>query len=110
MDEPGLPPMEPLAPIVDRMRELAREELPSPQTCEVRLFDDGTIRVMLFHSKGSGDREQVRYERTTGEILYEDIKGARWETETLSGGEAIQKPVFDSRDVQVLETVEPPYQ
>ena len=104
-----LPPMEPLAPIVDQMRELAREELPTPQSCRVELWDDGTFDVVIYHSMGNDECQVVRYERTTSEILWEYLSGGHWEITELSGGEEIHDRIHDEREVRVLATVEPPY-
>lgn len=48
--------MGPLAPIADQMRDLAQEGLPAPRTCKVRLWDDDTADVELYHSMGDGER------------------------------------------------------
>lgn len=53
MDAPEIPPMKPLAPLVDRMRALAQTELPSPRTGRVELWNDGTFGVVLYHSMGN---------------------------------------------------------
>lgn len=102
--------MEPLAPIIDQMRELAREELPSPRTCKVRLWDDDSFDVVIYHSRDNDERQLIRYERTTSEIIWERVRGARWEAEDLTGGETIYEPDFDKREVRVITTVEPPYE
>lgn len=65
MSENMIPPMEPLAPIIDQMRELAREEIPTPRSCKVRLWDDGTFDLVIYHSMGDSERQAVRYERST---------------------------------------------
>lgn len=101
--------MAPLAPLVDRMRELAVEELPEPRTCKIRLWDDGTFDVVVYHSMGDDQRQQLRYERTTGEILCEYIRGTRMESEPLSGNETIHEPAYEESDVRVVATLEQPY-
>lgn len=58
--------MEPLAPLVDRMRALATEELPAPRTCKIRLWDDGTFDVVIYH--GSGFDTSVRQESSSGNM------------------------------------------
>lgn len=105
----GIPPMGPLAPIVDEMRELAREELPAPRTCEVRLWDDSTFDVVIYHSMGDDERQSLRYERTTGEVFWEYARGAGWRSESLTGGETVHEPVVEESDVRVLARFEPPY-
>ena len=59
----GIPPMAPLASLVDRMRDLASEELPEPRTCKIRLWDDGTFGIVIYHKMAvlkpsSSDRSQ----------------------------------------------------
>ena len=102
--------MEPLAPIIDQMRDLAREELPSPRTCNVRLWDDGTFDAVIYHSMADGERQAIRYERSTSEIVWEHVRGAWWEAEELTGGETIYESVHDEQEIRVLTTVEPPYE
>lgn len=105
----GIPPIEPLAPIVDQMRVLAREELPSPRSCKIRLWDDGTFDVFFYHS--SGDESQfVRYDRSTSEILWEYGEGGSWRREELTGNETVLEPRIAETDVRVLATVDPPYE
>ena len=101
--------MAPLAPIVDRMRELATDELPSRRSCKIHLYDDGTFEILIYHSMGSSERQQLRYERTTGEILWEHFEGAQHESESMGGNETLHKPVYDNVEVRVVDTVEPPY-
>ncbi len=108
MTSDELPSMEPLAPIVDQMRKIAKEEIPFPQTCEVNLWDDGTIGAKIYHS--SGDELYVlRYQRQTCEIIWEYAKGAKWQRESLSGGETIHMPAFDEREARLITRVDPPY-
>lgn len=101
--------MEPLAPIIDQMRELAQEELPEPRACRIRLWDDGTFDADIYHLGPKDSSQCVRYERTTGEILWEHRKGAGTKEIPLSGGETIIEPTLEDCDVRVLTTVDPPY-
>lgn len=105
----GLPPMEPLAPIVDQMRVIAQEEIPPPQTCRIQLYDDGTFRVSISHSMGHDERQAIIYDRTTSEIYWEHVKGARTQPTDLTGGETVHEPVNDEHEVRVIATVEPPF-
>lgn len=101
--------MKPLAPIIDRMRDLAQDELPAPRTCRVRLWDDDTFDVVIYHSMGDDEKQWLRYERTTSEILWEYVRGARWEPESLTGNETVYEPAYEESEVRVIEIVEPPY-
>jgi len=104
-----LPAMEPLAPIVDQMREIAEEAIPFPQTCEVNLWDDDTVGVKIYHSVGD-EMYLLRYQRQTSEIVLEYAKGPRWQRESLTGGEIVHEPTLEERKVGVITTVEPPYE
>ena len=68
--------MEELAPVVDEVREIAREEMPVPQTCRLNLWDDGDYEIYVFHSLSKNEREQVVYDNETGEILWQYRKMA----------------------------------
>lgn len=105
----GIPQMEPLAPLVDQMAVLAREELPSPRSCKIRLWDDGTFNVFFYHSRGD-EKQYVRYERTTSEILWEYGKGASSRSVELTGSETVIEPTIAETDVRILARVEPPYE
>ena len=104
-----MPPMKPLAPLVDRMRTLARTELPSPRAGRVRLWDDGTFSIAFYHLMGQDERQQLYYVRSTSEIVWVHQQGARWREESLTGGETVTEPEYDDTDVRVIETVTPPY-
>lgn len=107
--EKQIPPMEPLAPIVDQLREIARDELPAPRTCHAKLWDDGTFEAYVYHSPSKEEREWVRYERTTSEIVYEYVKSGGCEEHEFADGETLHVPVHDECEVRVITTVEPPY-
>lgn len=109
MTDTGIPRMEPLAPIVDQLIDLARAELPAPRACRIKLWDDGTFDAYVYHSPSTDERCSVRYERTTGEILYEYVKGGGWEEHEFAGGETLHVPVHEEHEAWVLTRVEPPY-
>lgn len=108
MTHDGIPPMAPLAPIVDEMRALADEELPQPRTCRIRLWDDGTFELVIWHGNGD-ERWALRYELATGEILWEYIRGYELEEEELTGGETLLTPTYEEYDARLVAQVEPPY-
>lgn len=82
----AIPPMEPIAPLVDQMRVIARAELPAPRMCQIELFDDGTFTVESNHPMGSHERQRIRYDRTTSEILWEHLESGGTTTINLTGG------------------------
>lgn len=47
--------MEELAPIADRVSEIATRELPAPRTTEVRLYEDGDYAIRTFHTHRTRD-------------------------------------------------------
>lgn len=103
-----LPRMEPLAQIIDQMREIAQHELPPGQTCQVKLYDDGTFRAGIWHKTNNG-RKAIRYERSTSEIVWEHMTGYHKETTELTGGETIHAPAYDTHSVRTIAVVDPPY-
>jgi len=109
MNADGIPPMAPLAPLVDRMRDLAREELPAPRTCTVTLWDDGTFDAVVYHSMGRDESRRLSYERTTGEIVLEHVRGQGWTTEEFADGETVHEPTVETKELRVVATVDPPY-
>lgn len=109
MQSDGIPSIEPLAPIVDKMRELAQDELPSPRACRVWPWDDDTFDVVIYHSMGDDERQAIRYERTTSEILWEYVQGADWNAHSLSGNEILYESTCEASEIRVITTVEPPY-
>lgn len=109
MTDDGLPRMEPLAPIIDQMREIAQEEIPSPRTCRIRLWDDGTFDAYIFHLGSTDEGQCIRYDRSTSEITWEYFEGQHYETHEFSGGDTLHVPAFEEHEVRVITTVEPPY-
>jgi hypothetical protein len=109
MTTDGIPPMEPLAPIVDQLRALARVHLPSPRTCRVRLWEDGTFDASVYHSRGEDLSERISYVRTTGEIIWESGRGGGWESHGFADGETLHVPTVEESNVRVLARVDPPY-
>lgn len=102
MTQDRMPPMGPLAPLVDRMRELARDELPEPRACRVRLWDDGTVDIAIYHNAGADGQTRLSYESATGEILLERTSGQNRSVESSGSTDS-------DIDVRVIDTVEPPY-
>lgn len=104
----GIRSIEPLVPIIEQMRVIARDELPTPRSCKIRLWDDATFDVRFYHSSGD-DVEILSFERTTGEIVWELKEGAHMEKIELTGNETIHEPRAVGRGVRVVASVEPPY-
>lgn len=62
-----------LAPLVDRVRELAVEELPAPRTLDMQCWDDGDFSVRVYHTHPDG-RETVSYRQGTGRIVHRRVR------------------------------------
>lgn len=63
-----------LAPVVDRVRELAEAEIPAPRTLRLQCWDDGDFSVRVYHTHpvedGVGGRTSVRYRAGEGEVRW----------------------------------------
>ena len=105
-----LPSLRPLAPIVDQLRDIAREELPAPRSCRINLWDDGTFSAYIYHSAAGDEIQAIRYERTTGEILWERKRGCDRKTTEFASGETLSEPTYETHEMRVITTVEPPYE
>ena len=58
---------------------------------------------------GHDERQAIIYDRTTSEIYWEHVKGARTRSTPLTGGETVHEPVREEQEVRVIATVKPPY-
>ncbi|APX95397.1 hypothetical protein [Natronorubrum daqingense] len=104
-----LPPIQPLVPIIDEMQAIAKKALPEPHTCRIRLWDDGTFDVHIYHNSIGDEMEVIRYDRTTSEITWERVVDATWDLTTFADGTTVTEPTAE-REVRVLTTVTPPYE
>lgn len=105
--------MEALAPLVDEVRAIARRELPDPRTFEMRIWDDGTYDVYVYHVRGERDREQVVYDPETGVVQWQRRKlDPDWEfpdPNEVSEEEWRQVvPEYEAADARRLAVIEPP--
>lgn len=64
-----------LAPLVDRVRELAVEELPAPRTLDLQCWDDGDFSVRVYHTHPDG-RETVSYRQGEGHVVHRRVRTA----------------------------------
>lgn len=108
MTEPSMPSMQTLAPLVDQLQAIAQEELPEPQTCRIRLYDDNTYRITIEHHRGDGG-EAIVYDRVTGEVYWRDSAGAR-ELRILDPAyyDLITTTYFEDESEAVVAELEPP--
>lgn len=109
MTENEIPPIQPLAPIADKIREIAQEELGTPQTMHLKLYDDGDYYIYVFHSMGEEEREQIVYDHETGAVSYQYRKGVSFETVFVSEeAGSYTEPVYDVSEERQLTTIVPP--
>jgi hypothetical protein len=108
MTTDGIRSIEPLVPIIEQMRVIARDELPAPRSCKIRLWDDDTFDIRFYHSS-EDDAEILLFVRTTGEIIWERRESPHMKKTELTGNETIHEPAAVDRDVRVVASLEPPY-
>lgn len=108
MTESNMPSMETLAPLVDNLQAIAREEIPAPRTGLIRLYDDYTYRITIKHRHGD-HREGIVYDRVTGEVYWRDTAGqsVMYFTDPVDH-HTISLPYFRDDAQEVVATVEPP--
>jgi hypothetical protein len=104
--------MAPLAPLIDRMRDLAIEGLPGQRTCKIRLWDDGTFDVVIYHGLGNDEMEYVSYDITTGEVAWNYRKNGEWvvddDAEDGDGYGTSYIQEFEASESRRITTIEPP--
>lgn len=109
MANEGIPRIELLAPIADRIRAIGREELGAPRTMHLKLWDDGDYDIYVFHSMGEEEREQIVYNHETREVTYQYRKGVSFETVFVSEeAGSYTEPVYDVSEERQITTIEPP--
>ncbi len=109
MTETKIPPMEPLAPIVDEVRDLAAEELPAPKTLRVYLWDDGTYDICAYHNNGEHEQERVVFDPEAGEIRWEYCLSGGLEERGIYGtNQSVLDPIINERRERHLRSIEAP--
>lgn len=61
------------ADVYDELLELAEEHLTRPVTATVRTYEDGTIRILVYHHRPAQQEREVLYyhtERSDGAVEY----------------------------------------
>jgi hypothetical protein len=64
--------MSELAPLIDRVRELAAAEVPAPRTLDLTCWEDGDFSLRVYHTHPDG-RETVRYRQGMGEVQWRRV-------------------------------------
>lgn len=76
----GTPDFERLAPLLNRLAELAERELPEPFSVEVKGWDDGTFTPSAYHNRGRDvetgrtARKFIRYEPERNAFVYVSVE------------------------------------
>lgn len=76
----GFPSFEALAPLLDRLVEVAERELPPPVSIEVRGRDDGEFTAVAYHRHGTdpdsgvGARQVIKYVLEKEAFVYRFIE------------------------------------
>jgi len=106
-----LPPMKPLAPIVDQLKEIARQEIPAPRTCLVHLYDDYTFRIRIEHRYGDDEIEGIVYAHDSENVYWRDTAGAeRVKIDDPDHEGTIITTRFAEDAERVVATIPPPFE
>jgi hypothetical protein len=112
MSNREIPAIEPVAPIIDRLVEVAHEEIEAPRTLDINAYEDGDIHIRVFHSLGPTSGEQIIYDPNTDEVRRQYWRGRRQvvdeeaneETPNAWGTPTTEE--FDEWEEQVITTIE----
>lgn len=109
MTTQGLPQIEPLAPIVDQIREIAQEELPAPRTARIHLWDNGNYEIQFYHSMGKDAGQLIEYDTENGAVLWKYREGVTIESTYVSEETGtVHESVYEVTEERQITTIEPP--
>lgn len=109
MTDNEIPPMEPLASIVDKMREIAQEELPAPRAARIHLWDNGNFEIQFYHSMGKDAGQKIEYDTESGAVTWVYREGVTIESTYVSEEAGIEhEPVYDVTDERQITVIKPP--
>lgn len=101
-----------IAPLINQFQDIAREEVPAPRTCLVRLWDDDDYDIIIYHNHGPDEREGIWYDVETGEVVWKYRKGSEWgEDETAPSGPGYGTAyvqAYEESDERVITTIHLP--
>ena len=104
--------MTPLAPLIDRLLNIAREELPAPRTCRIELWDDGDYDIVIYHSPVGDAIQFVSYDITTGSVTWNYRKNGEWVVDdTAEDGDGYGTAYvreFEASETREITTIDPP--
>ncbi|SDZ92631.1 hypothetical protein SAMN04488065_1260 [Haloplanus vescus] len=102
MTENEMPPMASLVPLIDRLREIADEEIPHPQTLETRVWEDGDYQIRIFHNGPA--KEQIMYKPEMENPVWQRLKGrSEGFTEDASEYGEILELDYEEREERQIE-------
>lgn len=109
MTDNDIPPMKPLAPIIDQIREIAQGELPAPRAARIYLWDNGNYEIQFYHSMGKDAGQLIEYDNETGAVLWKYREGVTIESTFVSEkAGTVHEPVYDVSEERQITTIEPP--
>lgn len=104
--------MTPIAPLIDQLQDIARDEIPAPRTCSVKLWDDGDYHIVICHKHAPDEQEGVYYDVETGEVVWKYIRNGEWvvddEADDRPGYGTAYVMEFEETNERVLTVIEPP--
>ena len=104
--------MTPLASIIDQLQNIARQELPTPRSCVVKLWDDGDYLIRIYHSHVDDKAQAIEYDVETGDVLWKYRKGGEWVVDEEKNSEDVQGTPwiqeFEESETRTITTIEPP--
>ena len=108
----GMQRMTPIAPLIDQLQDIARDELPAPRTCRVTLWDDGDYDIAIYHSHGEDEEQAITYDVTTGDVVWKYRKNGDWVVdENAPNGEGYGTAYvreFEESETRLITTIDSP--
>ena len=101
-----------IAPLVDQLQDIARDELPAPRTCRATLWDDGDYDIVIYHSHGEDEEQAITYDVNTGDVVWKYRKNGDWVVdEDAPDGEGYGTAhgrEYEESETRWITTIDPP--
>ena len=105
--------MTPIAPLVDQLQDIVRDELPAPRTCRVTLWDDGDYEIVIYHNHGEDEDQGIYYDVNTGDDVWKYRKNGDWVVDKdAPDGEQFGTAYvreFEESETRWITTIDPPF-
>jgi len=98
---PGLPPGEKVAEAYDRVVEVAAEVVGSPRSTRIKTFDDGTLKMQVWHAYSAPDASGKNKEI----LWYHSANG--WKVGIMYVGDDMDEPRLSPERLRYEESVMP---